>query len=56
MDAAAAGIESVVKVLNSYNKLGNMSAGPNFSDLAEDFAWGAQAIDAAMSGGTFTKG
>ncbi len=56
MDAAAAGIESVVNVLNSYNKLGNLSSGPNFSALAEDFAWGAQAIDAAMNGGTYTLG
>ena len=54
-EQAASGIDSVVKAINAYNGL-KISNGPNFSELATDFAWGAQAIDAAMSGGTFTKG
>jgi hypothetical protein len=54
-DKAEAGITAVVGALNAYNGL-KIQSTPKFSDLATDFAWGAQAIDAAMNGGTFTKG
>ena len=54
-DKAEAGITAVVGALNAYNGL-KIQNTPKFSDLATDFAWGAQAIDAAMNGGTFTKG
>jgi hypothetical protein len=54
-DKAEAGITAVVGALNAYNGL-KIQSTPKFSELATDFAWGAQAIDAAMNGGTFTKG
>lgn len=52
---AEAGITAVVGALNAYNGL-KIQTTPKFADLATDFAWGAQAIDAAMNGGTFTLG